>query len=139
MKKLLAIIMSLCLVIGVVSVSASAVSESDALRFDENGEFKILHISDFQDNYPAEEIMMAYINFMLDIYEPDLVVFGGDNSIGPEETKALEVEEIVKSIQKIILLPSKMVNNPYAQVHLWNILHFYNPMDRHQMYLRYFH
>ena len=96
MKKLLAIIMSLCLIISVISVSASAVSESDVLRFDENGEFKILHISDFQDNYPAEEKMLAYINFMLDIYEPDLVVFGGDNSIGPEETKALEVEEIVK-------------------------------------------
>ena len=47
MKKLLAIIMSLCLVIGVISVSASAVSESDVLRFDENGEFKILHICQY--------------------------------------------------------------------------------------------
>ena len=96
MKKILAVILSVLLITGIMSVSATAEDVSPVLRFDENGEFKILHISDCQDDYPAEENMMTYINYMLEIYEPDLVVLGGDNSIGAEETKALEVEELVK-------------------------------------------
>ena len=96
MKKILAVILSVLLITGIMSVSATAEDVAPVLRFDENGEFKILHISDCQDDYPAEENMMTYINYMLEIYEPDLVVLGGDNSIGAEETKALEVEELVK-------------------------------------------
>lgn len=95
MKKLISLMLSVLILMGVFSVSVFA-TEDNTLRFDENGEFKILHISDCQDDYPCEEKMLTYINYMLDVYEPDLVVLGGDNSIGKAETKALEVEELVK-------------------------------------------
>ncbi len=95
MKKIISIFLTFLLFVSALSVSSFA-AEDTALRFDENGEFKILHISDCQDDYPAEEKMMTYINYMLEIYEPDLVVLGGDNSIGKAETKHLEVEELVK-------------------------------------------
>ncbi len=95
MKKFVSVMLAVLMLVSAFSLSAFA-AEDTALRFDENGEFKILHISDCQDDYPAEEKMMTYINYMLDIYQPDLVVLGGDNSIGAEATKALEVEELVK-------------------------------------------
>lgn len=96
MKKVLSVLLAFILTATVMSVSVSAADEAAPLRFDENGQFKILHISDCQDDYPLEEKMLTYINYMLDVYEPDLVVLGGDNSIGPDTTKALEVEELVK-------------------------------------------
>ncbi len=96
MKKLISVLLSILVITAIMSVSVTAADDAAVLRFDENGEFKILHISDCQDDYPLEENMIAYINYMLEIYEPDLVVLGGDNSIGKEETKALEVEELVK-------------------------------------------
>ena len=95
MKKLISILVTFCLVIGAFSLGSFAADGSTELRFDENGEFKVLHISDCQDNFPAEEKMMTYINYMLEIYEPDLVILGGDNSIGLAETKEQEVAELV--------------------------------------------
>ncbi len=94
MKKFLSVLLVALILMSVVAVSAGAAGNE--LRFNSDGTFKILHISDCQDDYPAEEKMMTYINYMLDIYKPDLVVLGGDNSIGAEATKALEVEELVK-------------------------------------------
>lgn len=95
MKKLISVFLSLCLIAGAVSFSSFAADESSVLRFNENGEFKVLHLCDGQDDFPAEEKMMTYINYMLELYEPDLVVLGGDNSIGLKETKEQEVAELV--------------------------------------------
>ncbi len=95
MKKILALILAVCLVFG---ASAMAFAEGDAtapvLKFDENGEFKILHLCDCQDGYPADERMIAYIEYVLDEYDPDIVVLGGDNTVGEEETKQLAIEEL---------------------------------------------
>lgn len=96
MKKIMSFVLLFCLFAGVLSFGASATEDSNELRFNKNGEFKVLHISDCQDNFPAEEKMMTYINYMLDIYEPDLVVLGGDNSIGLAETKEQEIAELVE-------------------------------------------
>ncbi|MBR2956877.1 MAG: metallophosphoesterase [Clostridia bacterium] len=93
-KRILAAVLALMLVLA-TAVPAAAKAKSDALRFDENGEFKILHICDCQDTYPANEKMLAYINHMLDYYKPQLVVLGGDNTIGPEATKELAIQELV--------------------------------------------
>ncbi len=92
-KRVLSAILAICLIFGAVSVSASAVQTK--LTFDENGEFNILHMCDFQDGYPAKEEMMKYINRMLDIYNPELVVLGGDNCVATKETKEDAIKEIV--------------------------------------------
>ncbi len=92
-KRIISVILALCLVFGAV-IPAFAGSDSKTLRFDENGEFKILHLSDCQDNYPLEERMMTYIDYVLKTYKPDLVVLGGDNSIGPKETKEQEIQQL---------------------------------------------
>ncbi len=96
MKKAISIILSVCLLVSAFSLTTFAADDTAKLRFNKDGEFKVLHISDGQDDYPAEEKMMIYINYMLEIYEPDLVVLGGDNSIGPAQTKEQEIEELVR-------------------------------------------
>ena len=96
MKKVLfSLGLALCLIFCMV-VPAFAESEtSSPLKFDENGEFKILHICDCQDGYPAKEKMFTYINHMLDVYEPDIVVLGGDNTVALEEDKDAAIKELV--------------------------------------------
>lgn len=91
-KKIFSLIVAVCISLTAVIPAFAA---EPVLSFDENDEFKILHISDFQDRYPAQEKMMTYIDYMLDIYEPDLVVFGGDNAVGPKETKEEEIKALV--------------------------------------------
>lgn len=95
MKKILALILAVCLVFS-AGVMAFAEGEATApvLKFDENGEFKILHLCDCQDGYPADERMLAYIDYVLDTYQPDIVVLGGDNTVGEQATKQLAIEEL---------------------------------------------
>lgn len=76
MKKILCIVLSLAMLFCIpVSVSAE---DSDALRFDENGEFTILQISDPQDDhYPAYD-MVNMIKLSIEQADPDLIIFTGD-------------------------------------------------------------
>ena len=92
-KRILSAILALCLVFGAVSVSAYAAQPT--LKFDENGEFNILHLCDMQDGYPAKEEMIKYINRMLEVYDPDIVVLGGDNCVASKENKDTAIKEIV--------------------------------------------
>lgn len=79
MKKALALILAVVMLF-TCSVMASA-EDSPVLRFDENGEFTIFHLTDCQDVYPANQTMVQFINHVLDKYDPDLVVLGGDNCV----------------------------------------------------------
>lgn len=94
MKKFITLALVLVMLIASI-VPASAAEKAKKLQFDKNGEFKVLHLADCQDGYPAQEKMFIYINYMLETYKPDLVVLGGDNSVGEEETKEKAIEELV--------------------------------------------
>lgn len=95
MKRFVSIVLALMLVFSVCAISASADSASP-LKFDKNGEFNIMHICDCQDGYPAIDTMLQFIDAALKEYQPDIVVLGGDNTVGPKETKAQAVEELCK-------------------------------------------
>lgn len=72
-----------------------AVNNADvpALCFDSDGDFRILHLSDFHEWMGIEKegfmniehrenlkpLLLSYVNSVLDEYSPDLVVLGGDN------------------------------------------------------------
>ena len=95
MKKALALVLAVVMLF-TCSVMASA-EDSPILRFDENGDFTILHITDCQDVYPANKIMVQFINHVIDKYDPDLVVLGGDNCVddtGNVEKAIAEIAEI---------------------------------------------
>lgn len=95
MKKSIISLALACLMLVGSIIPAFAAEAPAKLQFDSNGDFKILHLCDCQDGYPAHKEMFTYINYMLDVYEPDLVILGGDNTVGPEETKADAVRELV--------------------------------------------
>ena len=95
MKKFIAVLMSIVLVMSLGLTAFAAVSgENDVLKFDENGEFKIFNICDIQDMYPLHATTKAFITDMLKIHQPDLVVLGGDNTVASKETKADAIKEI---------------------------------------------
>lgn len=81
-KRSVSLIMAILIFVSVFSVFAFAKTDGPELRFNENGEFRILHITDthFTD-FPFEE-SIAFIEKVLDDYNPDLVILGGDNIKG---------------------------------------------------------
>ncbi len=95
MKRFVSIVLALVLAFGACAISASAY-DLVPLKFDKNGEFKIMHICDCQDGYPAVDTMLKFIDAALKEYQPDIVVLGGDNTTGPKETKAQAIEELCK-------------------------------------------
>lgn len=92
-NRVLSLLLAACILLSTAfAITASA--DSPVLRFNENGEFTILHLTDMQDRYPANEKMMKYVDTMLKTYKPDLVVLGGDNTVGPTEIKEDAVKEL---------------------------------------------
>ncbi len=73
------------------------------LRFDENGEFRILVLSDVQADppYPTEYTLNA-IARVVEREKPDLVLFGGDNSTGvyTEEELRIYVEAVTRYLEE---------------------------------------
>lgn len=95
MKKVIALVMAAVMLLS-CGIMASAEDNGPLLRFDEDGEFKILHLTDCQDVYPANETMLQFINHVLDKYDPDLVVLGGDNSVDDNGEVKEAIAELVK-------------------------------------------
>ncbi len=95
MKKLISVVLSVVMIITLTAAASAAVSgENDVLKFDENGEFKIFNICDIQDVYPMHKTAKQFITDMIEIHDPDIVILGGDNTVGPAETKAEAIEEL---------------------------------------------
>lgn len=85
MKKLLSLLLTLVMTIGSVTFTSSAVPDiKHKLQFREDGTFKILQLSDIQDNLYLQPLTKNFIIDLLDKTEPDLVVLTGDN-IGPNK------------------------------------------------------
>ncbi len=101
MKKALSVLLCLAMVLSCCSMLTSAYVKH-SLSFDENGEFKILHLCDIQDDYPIQGETLQFIRETLRTYHPDLVVLGGDNTVGdssgedPEGTAAKCIEQLTK-------------------------------------------
>ncbi len=94
-KKIIALSLVLILAFGAFSVCSFAKAEPE-LKFNDKGEFKIMHLCDCQDSYPASEIMLNYIDLVLKEEKPDIVILGGDNTIcglGDDEVKDMSTEE----------------------------------------------
>lgn len=80
-------ILSAALVLALVFSACFALNASAAdgiLRFDDNGEFKIMHICDCQDDYPANPDMLKFLDAVIKERQPDLVVLGGDNTVADD-------------------------------------------------------
>lgn len=92
-KRIFSAVLALALIIG-VCFSVSAAETAEPLRFDANGEFKIMHLCDCQDGYPADTRMLKFIDAALKEYQPDIVVLGGDNVVADHDVKEAGIKEL---------------------------------------------
>ncbi len=80
MKKILAIVLAVVSAIGLLTMGAAAQNEGkESLKFNEDGKFKILQISDIQDRIIFRPLTKMFITDLLEKENPDLVVLTGDN------------------------------------------------------------
>lgn len=102
MKRFISIVLALVLVFSACAISASAY-ELIPLKFDKNGEFKIMHLCDCQDEYPQDQRMLKFIDAALKEYQPDIVVLGGDNSVGPGEMTSEHKNQSIKELCNVFV------------------------------------
>ena len=101
MKKTLALILSIIMLTTCFTTSVFAVNKGDdeTLKFNKDGKFTILNLSDIQDGYPLNPLTKDYIEKTLDKVNPDLVVLTGDNISGYD---VLEEEDAEKAIREFM-------------------------------------
>lgn len=87
----------------------------DSLRFDKNGKFKILMVSDMHAGTHYNPKLIKSLEALLDYSEPDLVVVGGDQLAGGELNE-ITVEELEKFIS-VIVEPMERRNIPWFHVY----------------------
>ncbi len=93
-KKVIAIVMAVLMVSFILPVFASA-ETNYVLKFNEDGKFKIMMFADSQDDETLEETTAQLMREALAAYNPDLVVYMGDNSVAAGEKQAEAIEAIV--------------------------------------------
>lgn len=107
-RKILAVILSCFAVLTSLSVVSFAKGETK-LQFNSDGKFTIMIFADNQDNEEIEETTTQIMTEALAKYEPDLVVFLGDNTVSASaETHYIAIEAL--------LAPTIEANVPFALV-----------------------
>ena len=89
MKKLLSVLLALVMLVSAVSVASAGYKEDAKLKFDENGNFKILVLADIQTGYPVPDDMISFIYESVNFAKPDVIVLCGDN-VNTEEIEAYD-------------------------------------------------
>ena len=75
------------------------------LKFNQDGKFKILMLSDIQETIDYDKRTLDAMNRIIEYTKPDLVVWGGDNCDG----RVLKTEEEKDRIYVGEILDSKML------------------------------
>lgn len=76
LKKIISFLIVLLVLFSSLLLPASA--QYKTLKFNEDGNFRILQINDFQDTDTTNADSISFLNAVLDKYKPDLVVIVGD-------------------------------------------------------------
>ena len=92
--------LALCALLLLSARPALLAAEDAQLRFDENGEFKILIVADTQDIDRPQKATIALLEAELDAAQPDLVVFLGDQIHGPSTGSS--IEKTAKALDAIL-------------------------------------
>ncbi len=90
-KKSISVVLAVIMAFSVFAVSVSAEGEK-TLKFDENGKFRIMHVTDTHLEESNLDASVWAIGEACDIEKPDLVVITGDNvknCADPADTKKL--------------------------------------------------
>lgn len=82
------------------------------LRFRENGEFRVLVMSDIQESANYNEKSLRSVESAVEAAEPDLVIWCGDNCFGPNINSKEDLEKFVS----IFSQPMEKRGIPWAHV-----------------------
>ncbi|MBO7319590.1 MAG: metallophosphoesterase, partial [Clostridia bacterium] len=99
MKKTLSLILSILILAS--CFTSFAYAEDEGLKFNEDGKFTILNISDIQDGYPLNELTRDYIEKTLDKVNPDLIILTGDNISGYDVPEEDDAEKAIREFMDI--------------------------------------
>ena len=102
MKKFLSIFLAIVMCF-TVAVPAFAVNTTSDLQFNADGKFKIMQIADIQDGFFLNTVAEDFLNAVIDMEKPDLIVLTGDNisdSVARGFTKDHSVKKVRKAIEK---------------------------------------
>ena len=91
-KRVLSILLALTLIVAVIPFSAltSSAAFSGTLQFNQSGKFRIIQLADIQDYNNVNSRTLTLITNAMVRYQPDLVVFTGDNYKGGYWTSYFE-------------------------------------------------
>ncbi len=95
MKKTVALILTLTMMISMVTVGFAGFKDDAKLKFRSTGKFKMLILADVQDNFPVKESVLQFMREAIQYEDPDLVVFCGDNTTRGEEES---IDQIVQPV-----------------------------------------
>ena len=100
MKKIISIILAALMLISCSFAAFAQEATVTEMKFDENGQFKIIIFADPQDGYPLDEDLKAFMNEALDKTQPDLAIFLGDIVMSPKTEKT--EEEYLKGYDEML-------------------------------------
>ncbi len=84
-KQVLSLVLAVAMLVGlmpIMTITSSAAFNDTTLKFDSDGSFTIMQLTDIQDDEEVDETTLALITKAVDRYSPDLVVLTGDNIAG---------------------------------------------------------
>ena len=123
-RKLLAVLLAAMMLAPAALALAADGADPTRLQFNENGEFKIMLFADPQDDQNLEETTVAIMCEALDKYQPDLVIYLGDNAVAdaefqPDAIKAVAAgdmsltvkQDAAKSAETILSILQKILSS----------------------------
>ena len=105
MKKFLAVALSaVLLLLGALPAFSAAVTPAEKahLHFDSNGKFRILNLSDFQDDSNISTLTTEFVKKSVEKYQPDVIVLTGDNIAGYRCLTKSSSEKAIRAFMDVL-------------------------------------
>lgn len=106
MKKVLSVLVAAAMLLATFSIGISAKNtRTTKLQFNDDGKFKILLMTDFQDDMILDSVIKDFIRASIEQEQPDLIVLDGDNISGNKfdtGIKALDTAMVKEGIDQFM-------------------------------------
>lgn len=103
MKKILAVLLSVVMLLcaSIPMAMAATPAEEAKLQFNEDGTFKILNISDIQDQANLLEVTADFMRAAIEAEQPDLIILTGDNISGNSIAES-KTETAIRAVMDVL-------------------------------------
>lgn len=99
-----------------VSAAGYTPAQKAQLKFDDNGEFTIMQISDIQDNFRLRAVAKKFLRYSIEKIDPDLIILTGDNIAGywngSVAFPSLDDSMVKESIEQFMIIFEEYYKNP---------------------------